>query len=167
MPSFTKLCISPNFLRSHTMLRNVSHQLPNDSVKIFSSTALKASNFALCNTFRQLMHCTFTWECFISVLSDVHNFYFSCDTSALLWRLLFETWGWMELCLPLLCLDTRSLTFWRRIFFLILAHPVYKMWIIQEPNTLELWNKLHFEEKKRIVYTMFKIFITYICWINI
>ena len=33
-------------------------------------------------------------------------------------------------------------------FFLILAHPVYKMWIIQEPNTLELWNKLHFEEKK-------------------
>ena len=34
------------------------------------------------------------------------------------------------------------------LFFLILAHPVYKMWIIQEPNTLELWNKLHFEEKK-------------------
>jgi len=22
------------------------------------------------------------------------------------------------------------------------------MWIIQEPNTLDLWNKLHFEEKK-------------------
>jgi len=34
------------------------------------------------------------------------------------------------------------------LFFLILAHPVYKMWIIQEPNTLELWNELHFEEKK-------------------
>ena len=34
------------------------------------------------------------------------------------------------------------------LFFLILAHSVYKMWIIQEPNTLELWNKLHFEEKK-------------------
>jgi len=34
------------------------------------------------------------------------------------------------------------------LFSLILAHPVYKMWIIQEPNTLELWNKLHFEEKK-------------------
>jgi len=29
-----------------------------------------------------------------------------------------------------------ELTFWRRnYFFLILAHPVYKMWIIQEPNT--------------------------------
>jgi len=34
------------------------------------------------------------------------------------------------------------------LFFLILAHPVYKIWIIQEPNTLELWNKLHFEEEK-------------------
>ena len=33
------------------------------------------------------------------------------------------------------------------LFFLILAHPVYKMWIIKEPNALELWNKLHFEEK--------------------
>jgi len=45
-------------------------------------------------------------------------------------------------------LSTPTLTFWRRNYFLILAHPVYKMWIIQEPNTLELWNKLHFEEKK-------------------
>ena len=32
--------------------------------------------------------------------------------------------------------------------FFYLAHPVYKMWIIQEPNRLELWNKLHFEEEK-------------------
>ena len=31
--------------------------------------------------------------------------------------------------------------------------PVYKMWIIQEPNKLELWNKLHFEEKKNGEYT--------------
>ena len=30
------------------------------------------------------------------------------------------------------------LTFWRRNYFLILAHPVYKMLIMQEPNTLEL-----------------------------
>jgi len=36
-----------------------------------------------------------------------------------------------------------------KLFFLILAHPVYKMLIIQEPNTLELWNKLHFEEKQK------------------
>ena len=41
-----------------------------------------------------------------------------------------------------------SLTFGAGIIFLILAHSVYKMWIIQEPNTLELWNKLHFEEEK-------------------
>jgi len=37
-------------------------------------------------------------------------------------------------------------------FFLILAHPVYKMWITQEPNMLELWNKLHFEEEKNGEY---------------
>jgi len=42
----------------------------------------------------------------------------------------------------------QGLTFWRWNYFLILEHPVYKMWIIQEPNMLELWNKLHFEEKK-------------------
>jgi hypothetical protein len=53
------------------------------------------------------------------------------------------------------------------LLFLILAQPVYKIWIIQEPNTLDLWNKLHFEEKKRRVYTMFKIYSTHICWINI
>ena len=35
------------------------------------------------------------------------------------------------------------------LFFLILAHSVHKMWIIQEPNKLELWNKLHFKEKKK------------------
>ena len=44
--------------------------------------------------------------------------------------------------------DWRRLTLWRRnYFFLILAHAVYKMWIIQEPNKLALWNNLHFEEK--------------------
>ena len=46
-------------------------------------------------------------------------------------------------------METRSLTFWLwNYFFLILAHPVYKIWITQEPNTLELWNKMHFEEEK-------------------
>ena len=61
-----------------------------------------------------------------------------------------------------------SQSFGAGIIFLILAHSVYEMWIIQEPNKLELWNKLHFKEKKkRRVYTMFKIFGTYICWLNI
>jgi hypothetical protein len=32
--------------------------------------------------------------------------------------------------------------------FLILAHPVCKMWIIQAPKRVALWNKRHFEEKK-------------------
>jgi hypothetical protein len=40
------------------------------------------------------------------------------------------------------------LTFWRRNYFLSLAHSVYKMWIIQEPNKSDLWNKLHCEEEK-------------------
>jgi len=34
------------------------------------------------------------------------------------------------------------------LFFFILVHPVYKIWIIQELNKLELWNKLHFKEEK-------------------
>ena len=41
-----------------------------------------------------------------------------------------------------------TLTFWRRIFFLILAHSVFKMWVIQKPNKVALWNKRHFEENK-------------------
>jgi len=55
-----------------------------------------------------------------------------------------------------------------KIIFFNFSTPVCKMWIIQEPNMLELWNKLDFEErKKQRVYTMFKIFSTYIWWINI
>jgi len=30
-----------------------------------------------------------------------------------------------------------------------------------------LWNKRHFEEENRRLCSMFKIFSTYICWINI
>ena len=58
-----------------------------------------------------------------------------------------------------------ALTFWPRNYFFNFSTPVYKMCIIQEQNTLELQNKLHF--KKRRVYAMFKLFSTYICWINI
>jgi hypothetical protein len=32
--------------------------------------------------------------------------------------------------------------------FLILKHSVRKMWIIQKPQKVALWNKRHFEEKK-------------------
>ena len=31
-----------------------------------------------------------------------------------------------------------QLTFWRRIFFLILAHPVFKMSVTQKPNKVAL-----------------------------
>ena len=43
---------------------------------------------------------------------------------------------------------TVGLTFWRRTFFQISAHPVFKMCVIQKPNKVALWNKRHFEEKK-------------------
>jgi len=49
-------------------------------------------------------------------------------------------------------------------YIYILAHPVCKMWIIQKPKKVALWNKRHFEEKNRRVGSMFKILITYICW---
>ena len=45
------------------------------------------------------------------------------------------------------------LIFWRRNYFFNFSTPVYKMWIIQEPNKLELWNKLHFKERKNGEYT--------------
>ena len=34
------------------------------------------------------------------------------------------------------------------LFYFKFYHTLYIVWIIQEPNKLELWNKLHFEEKK-------------------
>ena len=33
------------------------------------------------------------------------------------------------------------------IIFLILVHPVYKMWIIQEPNKLALWTNCILKRK--------------------
>ena len=39
------------------------------------------------------------------------------------------------------------------LIFFYFSTPVYKMLIIREPNTLELWNKLHFEvEKTESIY---------------
>ena len=35
------------------------------------------------------------------------------------------------------------------LFFFNFSTPYIKMWIIQEPTKLALWNKLHFEEKKK------------------
>jgi hypothetical protein len=63
--------------------------------------------------------------------------------------------------------STHILTLWRRSFFKIFTHPVFKMWIIQEPNKVELWNKRHFKRKERRLCSTFKIFSTNICWISI
>ena len=58
-----------------------------------------------------------------------------------------------SLALPGVFTDVRImvfiLTFWRWIFFFqILAHPVFKLWVIHKPNKVALWNKRHFEERK-------------------
>ena len=55
------------------------------------------------------------------------------------WCRKYHEVNWTDDCQP----------FGAGIIFLILAHSVYKMWIIQKPNKLELWNKLHFKEKKK------------------
>ena len=56
------------------------------------------------------------------------------------------------------------------VFFKILARPVFKMWILQEPKKIALWNKRHLverEKKRRKMCRVFKIFSKYICWVNI
>jgi hypothetical protein len=47
-----------------------------------------------------------------------------------------------------------------KFYIWILAHPVCKMWLIQEPKKGSIM-------KKRRVRSMFKILSTYICWKNI
>jgi hypothetical protein len=59
------------------------------------------------------------------------------------------------------------LTLWRQNFLLNFSTPVFKMWIIQEPNNVALWNKWLLKRKKQRLCGMFKIFSTDICWINI
>ena len=48
---------------------------------------------------------------------------------------------------------TNSLTFRRRTFFQILAHPVFKMWVIQKPNKVAVWKKTAFWRGKNGDYT--------------
>ena len=82
-------------------------------------------------------------------------------TGGRVWRVLWKFTGNLSIAQWLIFRVTILLTFWRRNwFFLIFGTPVYKMWIIQEPNTLELWNKWHFEEKKtKIIYHVYKMWI--------
>ena len=63
---------------------------------------------------------------------------------------------------------THQKPFGARIFFKILAHSVFKMWILQESKKIALWNKRHLEErKKQRMCSVFKTFSKYICWVNI
>jgi hypothetical protein len=49
------------------------------------------------------------------------------------------------------------------MFFNFLAHPVCKMWIIQEPKKVALWNKRHLEEKEmESVQHVYKIQYVYL-----
>ena len=52
-------------------------------------------------------------------------------------------------------------------FFQILAHPVFKMWVIQKPKKVAYEINGILKGKKWRLYSMFKIFSTDICWINI
>ena len=52
------------------------------------------------------------------------------------------------------------------LFFFNFSTPVHKMWIIQEPNVRIMKQAPFWREKKRRVYTMFKIFSTYICYFH-
>jgi hypothetical protein len=44
--------------------------------------------------------------------------------------------------------DRIKLTLWRRNFLLNFSTPVYKIWIIEEPEKVALRNKRHFEEEE-------------------
>ena len=99
---------------------------------------------------------------YVNYMLIIRSTFMLCKTaSAATWQCTHPTDKIMSI------IEVQFLTFWRRIFFLILAHPVFKMWIIQKPNKVALWNKRHFEEKKMEITSMFKMFSTDICWINI
>ena len=117
--------------------------------------------------FTKARNLTLPWSSRCEATSSLAVKLFSSQT--VVWAQNSVSVSWFSIPVSRPVHNTALLMFWcRNYFFLILGHSVYKMWIIQEPNKLELWNKLHFEEKKkRRVYTMLKIFGTYICWINI
>ena len=92
---------------------------------------------------------TRAWSCLHICSAGVRNLWIYTSTTP---------YVFMSVLLNLLVTD---------FFFQILSHPVFKMWVIQKPNKVALRNKRHFEEKKWSLYSMFKIFSTDICWINI
>jgi hypothetical protein len=67
------------------------------------------------------------------------------------WNLdpVWKLW-WRKCLICFICWDSNAVSSFIPLapeFFLILAHPVCKLWILQEPKKVTLWNKRHFEEK--------------------
>ena len=88
----------------------------------------------------------------VTVFSHFHQFYalplfpynhfnitFMPMNSCYKSRLSFHYLHQKSTCFNLLATD---------FLFQILAHPVFKMWVIQKPNKVALWNKRHFEGER-------------------
>ena len=91
--------------------------------------------------------------CIVCVFKD-----YGCSANCVDETYRTEFIGLISCCINLLATD---------FFFSYFSTPVFKMWVIQKPNKVALWNKQHFEEKKCRLYSMFQMFSTDICWINI
>jgi hypothetical protein len=94
----------------------------------------RSPDVSLCKLF-------YVWSCMYIFLSPTPDLIFFYSTPTGLWTLHCN--GLSVYCLNLLTPE---------LVFLILARPVYKMWIIQEPNTLELWKKTAFWRGKNGEY---------------
>ena len=166
---FTRLIPQPNCVSPSSCFCHTSNQFPSWSLSwpwIFFVCRVNQTIFGLMSSliltlhvsvpvFTELVCIVFPTFLFLRHVCHQH------PSSAWSFSSMFSVWSIHRIfCLLKMCdvsqrahTPTRArimcmLTFWSwNYFFLILAHPVYKMWIIQEPNTLELWNKLRFEEK--------------------
>jgi hypothetical protein len=84
---------------------------------------------------------------------NVASICFVCATSIVLCkeRTLDYLWMYSSVCGWAMLKKISSkfyLTLWCRNFLLNFSAPVFKIWIIQQPNKVALWNYRHFEERK-------------------
>jgi hypothetical protein len=82
---------------------------------------------------------------FTPIQNSSHHFNFLCVNLYVIVDRYTRFWTQWWLTFPKFNLP---LTLWRRNFLLNFSTPVHKMWIIQEPKKVALWNKRHFEEEK-------------------
>jgi hypothetical protein len=94
--------------------------------------------------YKNLSRCTVKWKTNkLFTLQDSYSFF-------LVWTRPHEICTWnktADYILSHICEENINLLA-PELFFFNFSTPAHKMWIIQEPNTLEIWNKLYFEEKK-------------------